>query len=288
MATELRQGLNKISLEGVLKEKDLEIKTSADGKKYIGGSVTIETGENQELKVRVFSFEKTKKGTDNKVYKGLVTVMDEYTSQAEDADNADKVRINGAEFRDNSFSIAGQLKEGVQISANFINRVKGEFKPKANFEVEIFYTKITPELDNEQEETGRMIIGGYIVGYGGNITPIEFVSTKEAGDYIESNFETKATGTLAGKIVSTVERKVEKKEGFGKARVEETVKFKKEYLVTGGDDQLDEDDPKAYKIEDIKKAIKERENYLESLRNKEKNTKESSKARKEADDDFPF
>lgn len=288
MATELRESKNRVNIIGTLKEKDLRTKKGDKGN-MIFGTLVIETGENQEVKVKVFANEKKKDGGENTIYKGLKTVDNEFISMAEDPENATKVKINGAKFSSNDFFIGGKMVESVEISTNFINRLgSDEYEPKATFEVEIFYTGIKPETDKDDNETGRTVVSGYIVEYGSKLIPIKFVTTKEAGDYIESNFEAKKTGVVAGDIISTVETKVEKKEGFGKVREEVFVKTKKEFLITGGDDQYDEDDKNSYDIKAIKEAVKERENYLESKKNEEASKSKSKVEDEDDDDEFPF
>lgn len=290
MGTELREGLNKVTLIGRLKEKNLKL-ISKDGKNGVAGDLVIETGENQEHKVKIFAYDKKENGEANALYKGFKTIYDEYVSMAEDEENATKIVIRNGSFKKNDFAIAGKVVSNVEISANFIQRAKEEeYEPKATFETEIFYTSIKEEVDKEEKETGRVEVKGYIVGYGGVIIPIEFVSAnKEVAQYILNNFEKNKTGVIAGNIISTVERKKIVKEGFGKAREEEFIKTIKEFQITGGDNQLDEDDKNSYKIEDMKKAVNEREIMLEELKNKDtKKDNKATKKRTAENSDFPF
>lgn len=290
--SELRQGTNRVTIVGILKEKNLKL-INKDGKNGVAGDLVITTGENQEHKIKIFAYDKKEDGTENGLYKGFKTIYDNYLSLAdvEDPSFATKVSIRNGSFKANDFSIGGKLISTVEIGANFIQTAKEDEEEKAIFEAEIFYTAIKEEVDKEGEETGRVEVKGYIVGYGGKLVPITFVSAnKDIADYITSNFEKNRTGTLAGNIVSTIERKIVKKEGFGKAREEEFIKTVKEFVITGGDDQLDEDDEKSYKIEDMKKAVKERELMIEELKNKE-NKKESKTVKSknaDIDDSFPF
>lgn len=291
---ELRQGTNRVTIVGILKEKNLKL-INKDGKNGVAGDLVIQTGENQEHKIKIFAYDKKEDGTDNGLYKGFKTIYDEYVSLADDPNNATVVSIKNASFKANDFAMAGKLINNVEITANFIQRAKDGEEDKASFEVELFYTSIKEEVDKDGEETGRVEVKGYIVGFGGRLIPISFVTAnKEVAEYIKNNFEKNKTGTLAGNIVSTIERKTIKKEGFGQAREEEFIKTVKEFAITGGDDQLDSDDEKAYKIEDIKKAVKERELLLEELKNKDSKKVSSSKsANKNKNDDkdldsFPF
>ena len=88
--------------------------------------------------------------------------------------------------------------------------------------------------------------------------------------------------------------KVEKGGGFGKKKVETFVNVKQELIITGGgtngDSSMYEDNPelveKAFAVEDIKKAMAEREVMLETKKaggskpnNKTKETKKSTQRR---------
>ena len=73
--TNLKEALNELTVEGVLHEKNLEIKTD-DGKKSISGSISIQTSDTNIVTLRVNQNEYTKAGKLNSIYAGLVTVKE--------------------------------------------------------------------------------------------------------------------------------------------------------------------------------------------------------------------
>jgi len=300
---EIREALNEVFIEGILKEKNLELATvnSEKGKQdVIRGELIITTDEKSEHKVRVFANKLTKDNRENSVYKGLVTVMEEYVSiadalkngaTAEEAKNsATKVRITKGRLGINDYyTPTGELRSYPQITTNFVNRVdetKG-FTPKAEFTVEMFFKAIKKEIKNE-EETGRLIIEGIVPMYGGVVAPITFVAGDEdTVNYLEMNYEVGKTGKVWGEIVNVVETTVKVEKGFGKSKEKIIVNVLNELEITGGEEeQYDEDDERSYSVDVIKAALAERDIYLDELKKKSKDnskstTKNTSKPKKE-------
>lgn len=267
----LRQADNRVTIEGVLLEKRLDFNT-INGKEAITGELDIETAENEVHTVRVFSYKLKQDGSENGIFKGLNTVKEEYKSVADvGREQADKVRVNGGQIGFNEYyGQDGQLRSFPQLSTNFVNRVQtGDvFSPKAEFEVEIVVKVISDEIKNE-EETGRSKVTGFIPLYGGRVIPFDFVVTKEGSDYVQSNYEPGQTVKVYGDIVNFKETKeILVEVAFGKPQKKTTSNTIREYLITGGSEPYDEEEGKSYDIETIKKALTEREIYLEELKNK--------------------
>lgn len=281
MANEIRQGENKVFIEGLLSEVNIEEKL-IKGKDAILGSVVIKTSATEEHEVNVFSYKLKKDGTENGIYKGLKTVMTDYKPMSEvGKEDADRVRVSGGQLSINEYyGQDGQLKAYPRISSSFINRLKPteELKPKAEFEVDIFIQAVVPEIKDE-EETGRVIIKAYIVQYGGKVEPFEFVvENKDAVSYIETYYESGSTVWVAGDIINKVEKKTIKKEtAFGKDKEREVTNTTREYVVTGGSEVYEDGHAKYYDPQDIKKALAERELYLDELKNKSSNNSSTSK-----------
>lgn len=305
--TTLRQANNNVVIEGILQEVAIK-EYQKDGKKSLSGKVLIQQDENSVHEIRVYANEKTKNGDDNKIYKGLETVMTEYKSISQvGLELADKVRVTQAELKKNDYLAPdGKMRSYPKFEANFINRLKeGEpLEPRAEFDVELFITLVKPEMDREGEETGRFIVEGVIPLYNGILSPQTFIAEGEGAEFVESNFEKGQTVQLYGNIINSVE--VIKKEvaaTFGKPKTTITTNTTREFLITGGTEPYDEDSPKAYSPESIKSALVERETYLNSLKEKKNDKPKKSTtgggfgtARKEntkpkvdiSDDDLPF
>ena len=286
---ELREALNEVFIEGILKEKTLELATiDVQGKKadVIRGELVISDKENSEHRVRVFANKLTKEGKENSVYKGLKTVMDEYVSVAEalklgqTAEAADKVRITKGKIGLNEYYTPnGELRSFPIVTTNFVNRVKdGTYNPKAEFSLEIYFDNILPEIKDD-EETGRLIVKGIVPVYGGEVIPLTFiVADEDAVNYIQTNYEKGKTGKVWGELVNTVEITKIVEQGFGKAKEKIVTKIINELVITGGEeDQYNEDDERSYSTDLIKKAMAERDIKLDELL---KNSKDNGKKTK--------
>lgn len=264
--TQIREAENKVKIEGLLKEIRLEEKEG-----IISGDVIILTGTNSEVACSVYVAKKTKDGNENKAYKGVQTVMQEYVSLAalmtagksydEASQEATKVRVNNGKLsRQEFYTPTGEFVSNARISSNFFNRVIDDsFEPKAEFEIECYFEKIRKEIKNS-EETGRIIVDAIVPVYGGNVVPMEFVAESDIADHLEAHYVPRRTGLIWGEIINIVERTVVKKSGFGKDKEDIVVNFKRELKITGGDEeQYDTDSIKAYTTEQIQKAWKIRE-----------------------------
>jgi hypothetical protein len=284
---EIREAINEVFIEGILKEKNLELATidTENGKaEVIRGDLVITTSENSEHRVRIFANKYTKENKENSVYKGLVTVMNDYISIAEalkngqTEENADKVRIKRGKLGLNEFYTPnGELRSFPIVTTNFINRVDKNFDPKAEFSIEAYFVSFKPEMKND-EETGRLVINTIIPLYGGKVIPLTFIAEDEdVVDYLQTNYEVNKTGKVWGELINTVDVTRIEEKGFGKSKEKIITKTINELIITGGEeDMYDEDDEKSYSTDLIKKAMAERDIYLDELLKKSKKDNNSS------------
>lgn len=301
---QIREAINKVNLEGILKELKLEAKDDV-----ISGDIVILTSPNSEHTVTTYVNRLTKSNTENKAYKGLQTVMRDFVSVAalmsnkedpktyeEAVELATKVRINNAKLGRNEFYVSGsgEFVSNVSVNANFFNHITDDsFTPKAEFEIECYVEKIRKEIKKD-EETGRLILDTIIPLYGGRVIPMEFVADGDVAEYLENNYEERKTCSIWGDLINVVERTTEKKSGFGKDK--ETVKanYKRELLITGGaESQYDEDNKNAYTTDQIKEAWKVRETeylpeMLKKSQDKSKGANKSGGSTKPAAPKFNF
>lgn len=299
--TVLREASNVVTIEGTLAEvRHTEWKSG----KGLNIELDIEVAPNEVHTVKGFSKYKKADGTENAIAKGYQTIISEYKSIAEHGrDQADKVRITQGKIGLNEYYSQGILKAYPQLTTNFVNRLDAneEFNPRAEFDVELFVKNVIEEKV-KGEETGRVNLNGYIPLYGGKVIPFEFVVTKEGSHYVENNYEKGSTVNVFGKIINFKEQKVTTKAAaFGEDKKEITINSKREYLITGGNDPYGEDSKNTFNADAIKKALTEREIYLDELKNESgnENNKKSgfggsapnnkpSKPVEISDDDLPF
>jgi hypothetical protein len=298
---ELRQGINKINLVGVVKEHNLKLNKDKDGN-YINGSLVVKTGEFSEIELSVFVGEKTKEGKTKKAFETLQKFIDEeYLTLAgckndEDRESVAKVRVFGNKdftphFSENIFKVkeTGEVKTKLKLDLGFgtisVDNSIREEDFKAEYEVEMFVTSVKEEIKKE-EETGRVIVSGWTPIYGGKIIPMEVVAgtiiddngeeidfAQDVLNQIEEGMTVNVWGEINYKSIIT---KTKKGGGLGKAKIEETREYINELVLVGAD--IIEDEEKGFDMELVKKAKIERDNTIENTKNDDsKDSKDSKK-----------
>lgn len=265
--TDLRQSNAKVEIVGIVSEKDLKVVTE-DGATKIQGSLTVKTDDINFIKFNVNVNEKTKAGTDNKTFAGIKTVMEDYKSIAEvGEEEADRVKVNG-----DINVYTGQNGTIVGYKSNFFNRLKNpeDFVPKAEFAIEVFINSITPEMNTDGEETGRIVVNGWTVTYAG-VEPVKLFAEDDIASAVDSTFEPGQTVAFYGDVINhRVEKRTEIPVVIGKPRVEIKTSYKNELVITGASEAYEEGitPEKPYEADVIKAAIQERQNRLDEAKAK--------------------
>ena len=149
------------------------------------------------------------------------------------------------------------------IPSSFINEAK--VADVASFATEIYIMDMHEETDREGDMTGRLVIKGGIVQYGGKLDVVEFiVEAPDAVEYISRNWETNGTVTVKGRIRVLSQEEEVHSSGWGEEVPDTTTRFVRELIVTQGDDNCKEEEF-AYDPVDIKKAFNERKAAIEQL-----------------------
>lgn len=266
METNLRQAEAKVNVEGVVSEVSLTEEMNKDlGCNQITGYLTVKTNDTNFVRFNVRVNEKTKAGTDNKAYPGIVTVMNEYQSIAKvGEEEADRVRISGDL---NLYHSDQNGQDVVSYKSNFFNRVNGEYNPHADFDVEMFVSGFTPEVNTDGEETGRLLVKGWVPQYENGIEPLTLVAPVEIANDIESTFAPGQTIRWFGEVIN--DRVVITREipvAIGKPKVETHTVTKNELVITGASEAYEEgvSSVAPYDKETIKAAIQARKDRIES------------------------
>ncbi len=293
---EIRQALNKIEITGVVKEHKLDTGKTSEGDKYINGSLVIKAGEFTEVTVKVFVSETTSKGKVKKAYENLEKILKgEVKTMAEvSEEEAVKVRLWGNEgftpqFKEEIFKPENAAevitKIGVDLGFGNVtldNSITSE-DYKATFDVEMFVEAVEEELDKNDEETGRVIVKGWVPVYGGSVIPLEIkagIVEDENGEFdfaedIRNNIDLESTLNFWGNIdFKTIIEKTSKGGSLGRAKVEEKRTYVHDLIAVGGDLIEGENE---YDIEDIKQATIERENKKQEVQDKAENSDKGNK-----------
>lgn len=267
------QATNKITLAGKLLDATFGDGKLADGRYYERATVTIRVTqtyngreETSEIPVSMFAAQYTNANKPNPAYKQIQDLKNMKTVQNYGFDEADMVRISGAQLQENNFvTKSGQLIDGWQIRSSFVNT--GAKSDVATFAIDIFILDMHDELDREGDPTGHLIVKGGIVQYGGKLDVVEFVAeAPDVVDYIERNWNVNDTLQARGRIRVTSEevKPAASSSGWGEDIPETTTRFVRKLVITSGDDQGREEDF-AYDPNDIRKAFNVRKANIEQL-----------------------
>ena len=271
----MTQAENKFTIAGKLLDTTFgEGTLSSDGRHYKRANLTVRVTqtyggrtETSEIPVSMFAAQLTNAGKPNPGYKQIEALAEMKTAQNVGIDNADSVRITGANIRENNFvsKTSGQLINGWQINTSFIN--PGVVNETASFVMEIFIINMTPEMDRNENETGRMIIKGGVVQYNGKLDIIDFiVENPDTVDYISRNWNINDTVQIKGRVRVTAqeEKPAASEHSWGEDVPETTTRTVRELIITIGSDTPYEEDF-AYSEADIRKAFNVRKALIEQL-----------------------
>lgn len=307
MAKELRTAGNKINLVGYVKEQKLKEGKGENGE-YINGSIVVKTGEFSEIELKVFVGKMNKDGTKvKKNYEVLKQLLDEKLPTIANCGENEPTIISVYGNKDFVPSIkenryANKEKEETVTRPIFdlgfgqikVTNDKTEEDFEATYDIEIYVNEITDEVkivgEDEEEETGRVLVKGYLPLYGGDIMPITLVAPKEIegddeepieiAELIRDEISEGDTINFYGTI--NYEKIVEKKKKggkIGKAKTDTKTTYVSELLIEGAD--FIEDEEQIYEEEEIKKALKERKLKLEEILDQALNEDEEEETKKD-------
>ena len=219
---------NNVTMAGILMKHTLEETTYGEGVECIRGEVIIRTADEGEHAVKFFAnkYKKDANGQftseENKIYKSLVTVMNEFKTLEEYPDNPDYVEITSASFGVNDY-VSKNTNEIVTIntiSSNFINRItKEKFEasaPTANFEVAGVIASIKDELIKD-EPTGNLIVTMNVInqiktGSGKDATyevkdmfPLRMTVSADLADVFRSTYSEGMFTKVCGNVINKTE-----------------------------------------------------------------------------------
>lgn len=240
---------NALTVVGTLSEVSLELGTDRDNNEIIKGSIRVQVKQDDKVNVitlNVYNRKFTKKGTENKLYAGMKTVMEEYVSLQDtngDEEKADRVSVNG-DLSYNVYSPDGQaVNESNRFRATTLHRVndKKDLEDGAFGQIPAVIESYEEELDSEDNPTGLYKVKALTVGYNGRVGRIMDLRVKDdlIGD-MQGFFPEGSTGMLYFNILNYViveKRNVDSDGGGSFGQIHEVVQtnsYVRQLMVTGG------------------------------------------------------
>jgi len=286
--TIMDQATNKVNIVGKLLDTTFREGKTSTGQNYESCNFTVRVTqtyggreETSEIPVSIFATQYTSQNKPHPGYKNIQEMKKMKTVQDYGEAEATVVRMTNANIRENNFvsRSSGQLVNGWQINTSFLN--EGKVSDIASFNMDIFIMDMHEEVDREGEPTGRLVIKGAVVQYGGRLDVIEFiVEGNDAVNYISRNWEENKTVNVGGRIrvTSQEEKHSANESSWGEELPETSTRMVRELIITRGSDEPFDDDF-AYDAAEIKKAFNERKARLEQMQIDAKNsTKKSAPA----------
>lgn len=266
------QAHNEATIIGKLLATSFTKGTTKAGAPYERGTLTVRLTqtyggreETSEVQAPIFAPQYKKDGGLNPMYARLQELKSLKTIQNVGYDAADSIRLNNVQIQENNFvSRSGQLVSGWQLRPSFFE-VNSTIKEAATFKVEIFILDMREEMDRDGEPTGRLIVKGGIVQYGGMLDVVEFyVEAPDTIEHISRNWQINDTLLAKGYIrwCAQVEKAAPRQDSWGEDIPESAPRMKRELIITTGDPE-GRDEEFAYDPAEIKKAFNVRKANIE-------------------------
>lgn len=263
---------NSVTITGKLLDMTVvEGETKGDKKPYIRASGTIRVNDSfsgepevSEIPVSFFANKYTNKNVLNPIYESVDNLRHLKTAQQYGIDEADVLSVRKGQLQENNFiARSGSLINGWQIRSSFYNI--GGKKDAAYFDVDIFILDMQDEHDRDGDPTGRLMIKGGIVQYGGRLDVLEFVvEAPDKVDYLSRNWNIHDTVRAQGHIRVTSKEVTQAVGTWGETIPTSDTRAVRELVITGGSDNGYEEDL-AYDEVDIRKLFQIRKANIEQM-----------------------
>ena len=289
---EMKLGKNSVEVVGVVKEQKLkEITYTKDGQEVeaISGSLVIACGEFKTVEIRLMVNKLTKKGTVNKTYEKLQGfIQGDYLTMVDNIEEATRVKIRGngdftPKLEENRFANKERTEviTAPSVSLGFGNITIDNTIPEEDFkamvDVDVYIGSIEEEINNNDEETGRVIMQTYLPLYakeGLDIMPLKVVAgvlpateTEDECDVAQAVRDYISEGDTVNMWIDInherIVKKVAKGGGIGRAKIEDSTTYINEFVMIGGE-PID-DVEKQFDEDFIRKALQERKIRLDSV-----------------------
>ena len=216
---ELKQMVNRVTIQGTLMDNNIEIKVDGKGRRYLSGAVEVKVDNDYIIPVDTFAYEMKNNGEKNQLFERLAKVIDYSSSRTVGLNKAPKITISNARVEDNSFFSErdDRIVNNWRISGAFMRLAANDAKNINEFEVEGVIGSIKEVTGKDGEPTDTYQIKLFNVGYGERVNELTFTfDDPEAVKYINENYNVGDRVTLCGQVVyEQVERVIEKELGFG-------------------------------------------------------------------------
>lgn len=300
----MRKAINKEVFIGRIYDHALELKTVQNtesgnyGKEYIGGTIDVATDDDCLNIVQVnfpYVTELTSKGKKSSTYTALNTIINSGKTILNDGkDAATLIKIDTALALNDFYT--SRNGEEVLVSAkrnnggfvNIVTKLPEEDK-RNSFECDMLingtqYVEADPEKNIDKD---YLIVKGAVFAYNNAILPVDFVVKSAGGIKYFESLDASPTNLVFTKVwgevnSETIVRRVEEESAFGEPAVKEYTRTVREWVITGTSkpDSVYEigDSENGITLDEVKKAMADREVYLADVKKKQDDYQASKNA----------
>ena len=258
MAKELKQMLNRVTLQGTLMDNSLENKVDKKGRKYLSGELEVMVDNDYVIPVSVFAYELKNSGEKNTICERLAKVIDMPSARTVGIQQAPKVAISNARIEDNSFYSErdNRIVSNWRIGGSFIRAAASDAVNQDSFEVQGVIASIKEVIDREGNPTDTYDLKLLNVAFGNRVNELTLRFDDPAAiKYINDNYNTGDLVTLCGQIVyEQQERTVEKELGFGEPIKQTYTNTIRLLRITAGTPATDAEES-GYSLKELQAAV---------------------------------
>lgn len=262
---ELKQMLNRVTIQGTLMDNGIENKVDKNGRKYLSGELEVMTDNDYIIPVSVFAYELKNSGEKNGIYERLSKLIDMPSARTVGIQKAPKVAISNARIEDNSFYSErdNRIVNNWRVGASFIRTAASDAVNQNSFEIQGVIASIKEVIDREGNSTDSYDLKLLNVGYGNRVNELTLrFDDPAAVKYINDNYNTGDLVTLCGQIVyEQHERVVEKELGFGEPIKQTYTNTIRLLRITAGTAPVDADENE-YKLKDLQAIVVSQNNDI--------------------------
>lgn len=262
---ELKQMLNRVTIQGTLMDNGIENKVDKNGRKYLSGELEVMTDNDYIIPVSVFAYELKNSGEKNGIYERLSKLVDMPSARTVGIQKAPKVAISNARIEDNSFYSErdNRIVNNWRVGASFIRTAASDAVNQNSFEIQGVIASIKEVIDREGNSTDSYDLKLLNVGYGNRVNELTLrFDDPAAVRYINDNYNTGDLVTLCGQIVyEQHERVVEKELGFGEPIKQTYTNTIRLLRITAGTAPVDADENE-YKLKDLQAIVVSQNNDI--------------------------
>ena len=279
---DLKQMLNKVTIQGTLMDNTLENKVDKNGRKYLSGTLEVMTDNDYIIPVTVFAYELKNSGDKNAIYARLAKVAELQSARTVGIAQAPKISITNARIEDNSFYSErdNRVVSNWRIGASFVATAVSDAASKNDFEVQGVIASIKEVVDRDGNATDSYDLKLLNVAFGNRVNELTLrFDDPAAVAYINNNYNIGDLVTLCGQIVyEQHERVVEKELGFGEPIKQTYTNTVRLLRITAGTPATEADES-GYNLKDLQaKVVAQNNDIVEKYNARAQMTAATNKA----------